>query len=657
MCSMIPRPPKSTPPAAFAPPTSNTEATIAIDRLSRAMEAAADRLGSLQRDDGAWSGDPRGDVGPTAEYVLLLAALGRLSDPNIAKASRFLEASQSTLGGWSVEPGGRTELGLSVKTYFAIKLAGASAEDESLRRARFQILELGGAERADARTLWFLAILGQVPYSYCPTVPVELLLAPPTSRYGLMALKPAARAIAVPLAILSHFQPRVEIAREQGIAELFRTPLAVGVLPPEMTWSERMVSPGNGFRALDRVIKAVERFAPRSWRRRALERCERWMVEHFEGAAGFGGRFAPLPFVMLALRQLDYSDDSAECQWAEERLSETLVEEDDTLRALPFRSPVVDTAWSMLALAEAGVPSDAGAMSRAADWLMNAEVREPGDWKALAPEVEPSGWSFVERNHFYPGVFETAAVLAALRRSERFGRDAGQRVLHRALCWLLGMQGKDHGWAAFERPGLTSVYAHVPFAAPGALVSLSRADVTARAIETLGDLGYRRGKPFIDDAIRYLLDRQAADGYWVDAAGDSAVRTTSEVLIGLASIGYDPRHPRLRRATEWLRSHQDASGAWIEPTASASSPSAVLTSWAMMGLIAVGESDNPTVEKGVAFLLSTQNEDGGWDDATASQSGPDGEGRVRPALAPLYFPLLALARYLRATSGAPATAE
>src|SRR5207247_1114767 len=124
----------------------------------------------------------------------------------------------------------------------------------------------------------------------------------------------------------------------------------------------------------------------------------------------------------------------------------------DTLRLQPCFSPVWDTALSLIALADAGIAPQSESVQWGVDWLLDREVRRPGDWSHGNPGVEPAGWCFEYRNGFYPDTDDTAMVLMALARYDSSGILRSSSVSEtsaRAIRWLLALQNSDGGWAAF----------------------------------------------------------------------------------------------------------------------------------------------------------------------------------------------------------------
>jgi len=63
---------------------------------------------------------------------------------------------------------------------------------------------------------------------------------------------------------------------------------------------------------------------------------------------------------------------------------------------------------------------------------------------------EPSGWYFEFANEYYPDIDDTAQVLLALAATKGTHALEQDETIKRAVNWLLAMQSKDGGWAAFD---------------------------------------------------------------------------------------------------------------------------------------------------------------------------------------------------------------
>ena len=126
-----------------------------------------------------------------------------------------------------------------------------------------------------------------------------------------------------------------------------------------------------------------------------------------------GAIFPPIVWSIVALKCLGYSDDSMEVAYCHEQLQALMIEEKDTLRLQPCKSPVWDTSLSLRALGAVGCGDDDSPAVAASRWLLEKEVTRPGDW-ATHVKAEPAGWYFEYHNAFYPDLDDTAVVLATL---------------------------------------------------------------------------------------------------------------------------------------------------------------------------------------------------------------------------------------------------
>jgi squalene-hopene/tetraprenyl-beta-curcumene cyclase len=109
----------------------------------------------------------------------------------------------------------------------------------------------------------------------------------------------------------------------------------------------------------------------------------------------------------------------------------------------------------------------------------------------------------------------------------------------------------------------------------------------------------------------------------------------------------------VQQAAEWMRSVQNADGGWGETVGSYDDPNlrgtgdstASQTAWAIMGLLAVGDTRSECVARGMAYLLRTQSKDGSWDELFFTGTGFPRVFYLKYHLYSEYFPLIALTTY------------
>jgi squalene-hopene/tetraprenyl-beta-curcumene cyclase len=293
---------------------------------------------------------------------------------------------------------------------------------------------------------------------------------------------------------------------------------------------------------------------------------------------------------------------------------------------------------------------------RGARWLIDREVRRPGDWSEMNSRLEASGWFFEYRNGFYPDTDDTAMVLMALARTGQAATPAGHPPAERALRWLLGMQNRDGGWAAFDRDIHREILTKVPFADHNAMLDPSCPDITARVLEALGQFGYQVGHRQVDRAIVQIARTQDRRGCWLGRWGVNYLYGTWQVLQGLQAVKFDMRAPLVQRAVAWLRRVQQPGGGWGETCrsyddpglAGQGTPTASQTAWALLALLAAGEANSDEVRAGIDYLIATQEPDGNWREDHFTGTGFPKVFYLKYHMYRLYFPLMALGRYASA---------
>ncbi len=624
------------------------------------MAEGADHLLGLQEQDGHWCAEIEGDTILESEYILALHYLGRADEKKIAKLAAFLRERQRTEGGWSLYPGGPADVSSSVKAYFTLKLAGDDPRADHMRRARREILRLGGIDATNSFTRLYLAIFGQYEWRNAPAVPPELILLPTWFPFNIYEMSSWSRAIVVPLSIIWASKPYCPVPAHAAIDEL-RVPGHEASHPAVASRAGRRWA--RFFVAVDRFIKLLERLHLTPLRRRALRRAEEWILERLPKSDGLGAIFPPIVNTVIAFDCLGYSrDDPAQASQIAE-LVKLELEEDDTLRVQPCRSPLWDTCLAINALGETELAADDPALVAAVDWIVDREVKEPGDWRVKNPETPVGGWYFEYANEFYPDIDDTAQILTAVGKVKMpaAGEARLRGAVDRAWAWLLGMQNADGGWASFDRGCDREVLTYIPFADHNAMIDPSTTDITARVLEAMARWGHDPAAPAARRAVEFVRRQQEPDGSWFGRWGCNYIYGTYLALWGLRAIGEDTTADWGQRAAEWLRTHQNLDGGWGELPASYDDPgakgrgpsTASQTAWALLGLFATGDHSSDCVVRGVQFLLDRQQEDGGWHDVEWTGTGFPKVFYLRYHYYAIYFPLLALAIYVNSLDAGP----
>jgi squalene-hopene/tetraprenyl-beta-curcumene cyclase len=619
-----------------------------------ALERAAEALLRVQHREGYWRADLTADSTLESDYILLQLWLhppvnGRWNPPTrdrIDMAAKTILRRQAADGGFNIYPNGPSDVSASVKAYFALKLAGLRVDDERMIRLRDRILALGGIQAANSYVKINLSLFNLYPRKYVPAVPPELMLA---GRF-IYEMSSWTRAIVIPLAIVHSANPSRPVPDGFELEELIKPGVSMALANEDGFFSWR-----NFFLTADRALKLYEEIAPRFLRGRAVARAEAWLLERTRYSDGLGAIYPAMMYAVMAMDVLGYPPDHPDRAEAQAQFDRLMVHDERGFFFQPCFSVVWDTAIAAFALGESGVAPEAE-LERCATWLLSKEVRRKGDWSVKRPRTEPSGWYFEFANEFYPDIDDTAMVLLALRHARSANRKAQEQARQRAVQWLLDMQSKDGGWAAFDVDNNWRFLNYIPFADHNAMLDPSCPDITGRVLEALAVCGIELTHPAMRRGVQYLVNSQEQDGSWYGRWGVDYLYGTFLALRGLRAAGEDEREAHILRAGEWLRSIQNADGGWGESCESyeragfaSGQSTASQTAWAVLGLLASGDTTSQSVRKGVEYLIETQGDDGRWREELATGTGFP---RVFYLVYHLYkdaFPLLALGTYFNQT--------
>jgi squalene-hopene/tetraprenyl-beta-curcumene cyclase len=217
------------------------------------------------------------------------------------------------------------------------------------------------------------------------------------------------------------------------------------------------------------------------------------------------------------------------------------------------------------------------------------------------------------------------------------------------------MQSSNGGWGAFDIDNNADFLNSIPFADHGALLDPPTADVSARCVSFLAQIGYGRDHPAQARGIAFLRSEQEPDGSWFGRWGTNYLYGTWSVLCALNAAGEDMQAAHVRRAVEWLLARQRDDGGWGEDGASywgerrseTKDSTASQTSWVLLGLMAAGETDHPATLRGVRYLTVARRHGAKWDEPWHTAVGFPRVFYLRYHGYSAYFPTWALGRFAR----------
>jgi squalene-hopene/tetraprenyl-beta-curcumene cyclase len=617
--------------------------------LNKAISKAQQHLLSLQDKNGYWVFELEADCTISSEYIMMMHYLDEIDETLQAKIANYLRSRQAEDGSYPLFTGGASDLSCSVKVYYALKMAGDSADAPHMVKLRNYILSQGGAAKANVFTRIALAIFEQLPWRGVPYIPVEIMLFPSWFPFHLDKVSYWSRTVMVPLFILCTLKATAINPNKVSILELFVThPDKEKHYFPERTLLNKI------FLGLDKLGNATRPLIPNKMHELAIEKAKNWIIERMNGEDGLGGIYPAMAAAYQSLLLLGMPKDDPLMVTAKKAIDKLLVINEYDAYCQPCLSPVWDTALAALALQESDKAGNAAPLTNAYNWLKSVQLSdEPGDWRISKPDLAGGGWAFQFANPHYPDVDDTAVVAFAMAESNL---PELEESIHRATRWIVGMQSKNGGYGAFDVDNTYYYLNEIPFADHGALLDPPTTDVSARCAMLMARVAqdHDEYRPALKRTIDYVRSEQEADGSWFGRWGTNYIYGTWSALLGLEQTDLPKTDPMYTKAAAWLKSVQRADGGWGEDNYSYHDTSysgkykfstAFQTAWAVLGLMAAGEARSPEVKAGIDFILRTQQANGVWNDKCFTAPGFPKVFYLKYHGYDKFFPLWALARY------------
>lgn len=608
----------------------------AVDWLKRDQRSDPTKPGSF------WVGRLESNACMEAEWIFLQHVLGCEPDEKYHRVIKAIWQERREDGTWGVYFGAGGDINTTIEAYAALRVAGVPASDPRMVQTRDWILANGGLCAARNFTKYWLALLGEWPWRQLPILPPELILFPNWFPFSIYRFASWARGTMIPLCILSVRRVTRSLSEGSRLDELF--PEGREAFDYSLKHRRGWFSFDGFFFAADRLLHAYQDFIPdplKPMRETSIRLCIEWIIRHQEADGAWSGIQPPWIYSLMALHMEGYALshpvvraglDAFNLHWRMDVGEVTFLQASE--------SPVWDTALSCLALLDAGETLKTSCeLKSASEWLLNEQVTSWGDWQQVVRNVKPAGWSFEFENDAYPDVDDTAVVLIVLQRlaGQLDFADSTQirRAISSGLDWMIAMQCRNGGWAAFDRDNDTRLLTRIPFADFGELLDPPSVDVTAHVLEALAVAGFTCDDPVVSKALAFVVREQEMDGSWFGRWGVNHIYGTAAVLPALKALGLDMDELWIRRAGDWLVAHQNSDGGWGETPASYMDPSlrgvgrstASQTAWALMGLVSFGnEIYGDSILRGCGFLAETQTAEGTWLEPEFTGTGFPGYG-------------------------------
>ncbi len=647
----------------------------ALDAVRKAQDQAVALLCQAQDEDGSFPGNYGGPLFLLPLYVASCRIIGHELKHDVSqKMQAYILSQQNEDGGWGLHVEGESTVYGSVANYVALRLLGREAKEPALRQARGFLHRMGGAVGSASWGKFFLALLDLYPYEHLNPLPPELWLLPESLPMHPSRLWCHCRMVYLPMSYLygrrakaTYQGPEQEALLRDLRAEIYAEPYQdvdfkkarTEVAPCDNLTPQTTLSLG-----VHQLLRNWEAVVSRKTRADAMQKVLHQIDREDKNTNYIC--IGPINKLLNTLVWFFEDPEGPELELHRQRLGDYLYETPEGILMQGYNSSRLwDTAFAVQALFSAGAPEEARATLEAAHRYLdeNQVIEDVCDRQSAYRHASKGGWPFSDRPHGWPISDCTAEGLkASILLEEMVPAPLSDARLKDAMELILSLQNEDGGWATYE---LTRGPKWLEKLNPSdcfreIMIDYSYVECTSACMQALRAYQERTGFPHqaIEEAMvrgqKFLLQNQRNDGSFEGSWGVCFTYGTWFGVNGLLASGLSAEHPALVRARGFLESVQRADGGFGESIKNCETRSydpdtesqVVMTSWALLTLLACGAVQSPAVRSAVRFLLAHKREDGSFPPENIA-------GVFNKTCAIHYdnylkiFPLAALSEYLR----------
>ncbi|TDY44002.1 sporulene cyclase [Alicyclobacillus sacchari] len=609
---------------------------IGCEDIDAVVQAACVELLQHQGEDGAWGDCFDTGMMPNAQTVISLHLIGHRDRAWIEPLVYAIRQHQREDGSWGLFPGGAGDVSTTVECFYALELMEAwAAEDAPRTRAKAWIARHDGVRRCRNLTKMFLAIGGEIPWSWLPSPWLYTLMFMKGSPFSIQDIATFTRVHIPAMLVLSLYR--------------YRSPYATGALRELVRYEEH---------ERDDPLTNSFRSNLAAW---CAKRCLTFLRMNMGQDGTLAGYHSSTWLSLFALHALGVDLEAPIVQSAIASMRQNLIVNNGTGYAhqQTANAYVWNSALASRVLLEAAIPPTYPPLQRAKAYLLSKQQMEPRTRGPIG------GWGFSSNNVKHPDCDDTVACLDAFMAFP----DVPKSSVDVGVSFLFSMQNRDGGWSAFEHNCDKRWLERLPANdMHRSMCDPSTADITGRVVAFL----LRRSivsptHPSVQRAISWLQANQCHDGSWYGRWGTTYLYGTWCAVQALVTANFSLSNTTLKRALRWLLSVQRLDGSFGERCESdvlgryspASAGQPTQTAWGLDALLYLYDcSTDSTMRsaiqraatKAAAWLLDNKSADG-WHDTLPNGSAFPGALYVTYHIYPRVWPVMALLHFRRSIVG------
>ena len=645
--------------------------------IRSAIDRALANLASRQHDDGSWQGDYGGVLFLIPMYIIACHVAGEpVEQKDAGLFIAYYRKVQNGDGSVGMHPHDTGRMFTTVMSYVALRILGCSRDSEHLVPMRKWIRDRGGALGAASWGKSFLALMNLCPYEGLNPILPELWVLPRRLPFHPSRFWCHSRMVYLPMAML--YALRATIPENDFIRELRADIYTEKYEAIDFAAHRNTLCPEDCYRPysklfmrINTLLCAYEKRHSKFIRKKAIASVYRHILYEERSTFYFG--IGPVNRILNTVAHSFVDRRGLHFRLGVDAMKKYRFYSPEGLKINGYNSTALwDTAFAVQSIYETDcIDEYRDTLVRAYEFIRDNQITaELPRAKKFHRQNRAGAWPFSDRDQGWPvtdctaeGYIAQSLVRGLVEPDER----VSEENLSLSIRFILKYQNSDGGWATYEKRrgrqwlemlNPSSVFADI-------MIDHSHVECTASCLKLLSrektkyDGNMRRK---IDRAIRrgaaFLLEQQQPEGGFRGAWAVCFTYGTWFAVNGLMAAGLPENSPAITRACVFLMGKQRDDGSWGESHLSCldgrwidhNEGQAVNTAWALMTLLDAGLGSSEAAHRAVRFLIRRQTQKGDWPEESIVGLF-NNTALVNYDNYRRYFPLMALARYLRAADG------
>ncbi|MCL6574222.1 MAG: squalene--hopene cyclase, partial [Bacillus sp. (in: Bacteria)] len=420
--------------------------------MRKGMDWVIERLRKDQSPDGSWNYPFETGISTDAYTIILLRTMELNDEELIQGLTKRILSRQEKNGAWKLfYDEGDGNLTATVEAYYALLYSGYFKQNNTyLLRAKKFILAKGGLKEVSMFTKVMLSLTGHYEWPNFSPLPIEVILLPHYFPINFYSFSVFGRANLTPILLLADKKFTIKTAKSPDLSDLHS----------QRNEEDRWIT-SNEYRSMHSFIEEGIKDLiglPRQLHQLAVERALKYLLDHIEPDGTLYSYFSSTFLMIFALLSHGYKKTDPVVSAAVTGLLSMKTE----ISGFPHMQYTTANVWNTSLIANtlqiAGIVPEDPMVEKANGYLLERQHHLFGDWIIHNSKSLPGGWGFSDVNTMNPDVDDTSASLRSISRIVPTEFLAWER----GIGWLLSMQNRDGGWAAFEKNTDTLLFEFLP---------------------------------------------------------------------------------------------------------------------------------------------------------------------------------------------------